>query len=87
MTIDTGQAVIRTVIAGAIVESYDASGRAIDALLAMRQAEAIVRVTCLGRVRDQTGLRRAAGDDPGVRRDAPIVSLPPADDVSIVIAM
>jgi hypothetical protein len=38
MTIDTGEAAIRTVIA-----SYDASGRAIDALLAMRQAEAIVR--------------------------------------------
>jgi hypothetical protein len=43
MTIDTAEAAIRTVIAGAIVESYDASGRAIDALLAMRQAEAIVR--------------------------------------------
>jgi hypothetical protein len=43
MTIDTGEAAVRTVIAGAIVESYDASGRAVDALLAMRQAEAIVR--------------------------------------------
>ena len=43
MTIDTGEAAIRTVIAGAIVESYDGSGRAVDALLAMRQAEAIVR--------------------------------------------
>jgi hypothetical protein len=43
MTIDTGEAAIRTVIAGAVVESYDASGRAVDALLAMRQAEAIVR--------------------------------------------
>jgi hypothetical protein len=40
---DSGEAAIRTVIAGAIVESYDASGRAIDALLAMRQAEAIVK--------------------------------------------
>jgi hypothetical protein len=40
MTIDTGAA-IRTGIAGAIVESYDASGRAVDALLAIRQAEAI----------------------------------------------
>jgi hypothetical protein len=43
MTMDSGEAAIRTVIAGAIVESYDASGRAIDALLAMRQAEAIVK--------------------------------------------
>jgi hypothetical protein len=31
------------VIAGTTVESYDASGRAVDALLAMRRAEAIVR--------------------------------------------
>jgi hypothetical protein len=43
MTIDAGEAAIRTVIAGAVVESYDASGRAVDALLAIRQAEAIVR--------------------------------------------
>ncbi len=43
MAIDTGEAAIRTVIAGAIVESYDATGRGIDALLEMRQAEAIVR--------------------------------------------
>jgi hypothetical protein len=37
------EAAILTVIAGAIVESYDASGRVVDALLAKRQAEAIVR--------------------------------------------
>jgi hypothetical protein len=30
-------AAIRTVIAGAIVEGHEASGRAVDALLAMRQ--------------------------------------------------
>jgi hypothetical protein len=42
MTIDAGEAAIRTVIAGAIVESYDASGRPVDALPAMR-GEAIVR--------------------------------------------
>jgi hypothetical protein len=47
MTIDTGEAAIRTVIAGAIVESYDASGSAVSALLAMRQAEAIVKALAI----------------------------------------
>jgi hypothetical protein len=37
------QAAIRTVIAGAIVDNVGESGRGIDALLAIRQAEAIVR--------------------------------------------
>jgi hypothetical protein len=47
MSIDAVEAAIRTVIAGAIVESHEASGRAVDALLAMRQAEAIVRALAI----------------------------------------
>ena len=47
MPIDAADAAIRTVIAGAIVESHEASGRAVDALLAMRQAEAIVRALAM----------------------------------------
>jgi hypothetical protein len=44
MPIDTGEAAIRTIIAGAIMETNEeASGHPVDALLAMRQAEAIVR--------------------------------------------
>jgi hypothetical protein len=44
MPIDTGEAAIRTIIAGAIIETdEEASGRPVDALFAMRQAEAIVR--------------------------------------------
>jgi hypothetical protein len=43
MTIDAGQAAIRLVIANALVENGEISGRAFDALAAMRQAEAIVR--------------------------------------------
>jgi hypothetical protein len=42
MAIGAEEAAIRTVIAGAIVDSVSESGRSIDALLAMRQAEAIV---------------------------------------------
>jgi hypothetical protein len=43
MAIVAEQAAIRTVIAGVIVDSVGESGRGVDALLAMRQAEAIVR--------------------------------------------
>jgi hypothetical protein len=43
MAMGSEQAAIRTVIAGAIVDNVGESGRSIDALLAMKQAEAIVR--------------------------------------------
>jgi hypothetical protein len=43
MAIAHEEAVIRTVIAGALVENVGESGRSIDALFAMRQAEAVVR--------------------------------------------
>jgi hypothetical protein len=43
MTIDAEEAAIRAVIAGALVEHGDPSGRGFDALFAMRQAEAIVK--------------------------------------------
>jgi hypothetical protein len=43
MAIGPGQAEIRTVIVGALVEHTNESGRSVDALLAMRQAEAIVK--------------------------------------------
>jgi ATP-dependent DNA ligase len=43
MTIDAAQSAIRLVIANALVENGEASGRGFDALFAMRQAEAIVR--------------------------------------------
>ena len=39
MAIDGGEAAIRTIIAGAILESDEISGRPVDALLAMRHAE------------------------------------------------
>jgi hypothetical protein len=41
--VDAGQAGIRTVIAEAIMEHGEISGRALDALFAMRQAEVVVR--------------------------------------------
>ena len=63
MTIDATEAAIRTVIAGAIVESYDATGRAIDALLAMRQAHAIIRPLPLPDTRSSGPGQ--PGDDPG----------------------
>jgi hypothetical protein len=47
MTIDAGEAAIRTAIAGAIVDSNEAGGRSVDALLAMRQAEAIVKALAI----------------------------------------
>jgi hypothetical protein len=43
MTIDAGEAAIRTVIVTALVEHGETSGRGVDALFAMRQAEAIVK--------------------------------------------
>jgi hypothetical protein len=43
MTIDGGEAAIRNVIVNALVEHGETGGRAVDALFAMRQAEAIVK--------------------------------------------
>jgi hypothetical protein len=43
MTIDAGEAAIRAVIANALVDQGEMSGRGLDALFAMRQAEAIVK--------------------------------------------
>jgi hypothetical protein len=47
MTIDSLEAAIRIVIAEAIIEQGGASGRGFDALLAMRQAEAIVKALAI----------------------------------------
>jgi hypothetical protein len=43
MTIDAGEAAMRMVIANALVEHSESGGRGLDALFAMRQAEAIVK--------------------------------------------
>ncbi len=43
MAIGTEQAAIRAVMAGAIAERVSESGHSVDALVAMRQAEAIVK--------------------------------------------
>jgi hypothetical protein len=43
MAIDAGEAAIRTVIAEALIEHDEDSGRPMDALFAMRQAEAVVK--------------------------------------------
>jgi hypothetical protein len=43
MAIGTEQAAIRIVIAGALADQVSDTGRTVDALFAMRQAEAIVR--------------------------------------------
>jgi hypothetical protein len=43
MTLDAGEAAIRNVIAIALMEHDETSGRGLDALFAMRQAEAIVK--------------------------------------------
>jgi hypothetical protein len=43
VAIDTEQAAIRTVIATVLAQQGEESGRGLDALFAMRQAEAIVR--------------------------------------------
>ena len=47
MTIDTGEAAIRTVIAEAIMVHGEDSGRGLDALFAMREAEAIVKALAI----------------------------------------
>jgi hypothetical protein len=43
MAIDSEQAAIRMVLATVLAEQGEASGRGLDALFAMRQAEAIVK--------------------------------------------
>jgi hypothetical protein len=43
MTIDADEAAIRTVIAAALAQHGDAHGRGLDALFAMRQAEAVTK--------------------------------------------
>jgi hypothetical protein len=43
MTIDAGEAAIRMVITGVLVEYGEIGGRGLNALLAMQQAEAIVK--------------------------------------------
>ena len=43
MAIGTQQAAIRAVIAGALAEHVSESGQSVDALVAIRQAEAIVK--------------------------------------------
>jgi hypothetical protein len=43
MAIGAQQAAIRAVIAGALAEHANESGRSVDALVAIRQAEAIVK--------------------------------------------
>jgi hypothetical protein len=43
MTLDAGEAAIRTVIAAALAQHSDANGRGLDALMAMRQAEAVTK--------------------------------------------
>jgi hypothetical protein len=43
MAIDGEQAAIRMVIANVVAEQGEGSGRGLDALFAMRQAEAIVK--------------------------------------------
>jgi hypothetical protein len=44
MTIDAGEAAIRTVIAAALAQHDEANGRGLDALFAMGQAEAVTRL-------------------------------------------
>jgi hypothetical protein len=43
MTIDAAEAAIRNVIAIALIERGETDGRDLDALFAMRQAEAVVK--------------------------------------------
>ena len=52
MAIGAQQAAIRAVIAGALAEHVSESGQSVDALIAIRQAEAIVKALT-GGVRDQ----------------------------------
>jgi hypothetical protein len=58
MAIDTGEAAIRTVIAEALIEHDEDTGRPMDALFAMRQAEAVVKALAhagFHRARDAAG--------------------------------
>jgi hypothetical protein len=48
MSIDAEEAVIRTLIVGALMGHPEAGERGFDALLAMRQAEAIVKALKIG---------------------------------------
>jgi hypothetical protein len=48
MSIDAEEAAIRTVIVGALMGHSEAGERGFDALLAMRQAEAIVKALKIG---------------------------------------
>jgi hypothetical protein len=43
MSIDAEEAAIRNVIVSALIGHFEAGGRGFDALLAMRQADAIVK--------------------------------------------
>jgi hypothetical protein len=45
MAIDAGEAAIRKVIAEALIEHDEDSGRPLDALFAMRRAEAVVKAS------------------------------------------
>jgi hypothetical protein len=53
MTIDAGEAAIRTVIAAALAEHSEASGRGLDALFAMQSGGANRECPQTGGVRDQ----------------------------------
>jgi hypothetical protein len=59
MTLDAGEAAIRTVIAAVLAQYGEASGRGLDALLAMRQAEPL----------STPGTRSGAGVDGPRRQD------------------
>jgi hypothetical protein len=48
MSIDAEEAAIRRVIVGALMGHSEASGRGFDSLVAMRQAEAIVKALKIG---------------------------------------
>jgi hypothetical protein len=48
MSIDAEEAAIRTAIVGALMGHSEASGRGLDSLVAMRQAEAIVKALKIG---------------------------------------
>jgi hypothetical protein len=66
MAIGAQQAAIRAVTASALAEHVSASGQSVDALVAIRRAEAIVKART-GRVRDQAenvsrGDVRSAGE-------------------------
>jgi hypothetical protein len=47
VALDPGEAAIRTVIAGAIIEHRKAAGRGLDALFAMRETEATVKALAI----------------------------------------